>query len=73
MFRFLPVKSPSPHAEGLTSCLASFAHGSNDVANAIGPFSVIYGVFESGAYKSKYPVETWMLAFGEKCAKALWL
>jgi sodium-dependent phosphate transporter len=50
--------------QGLTSCLAAFAHGSNDVANAIGPFSVIYGVWASGEYKSKYDVDTWMLAFG---------
>ena len=50
--------------QSLTSCLASFSHGANDVANAIGPFSVIYGVWNTGAYASKYPVDTWMLAMG---------
>lgn len=29
----------------LTSCVASFAHGSNDVANAMGPLSTILGVY----------------------------
>ena len=29
----------------MTSCIASFAHGSNDVANAMGPLSTILGVY----------------------------
>ncbi|KAF9405340.1 hypothetical protein BGZ94_003627 [Podila epigama] len=33
----------------LTSCFASFAHGSNDVANAIGPLTTIYYVWKNGA------------------------
>jgi len=31
-----------------TACFASFAHGSNDVANAVGPFSAIMDVYETG-------------------------
>ncbi|KAF8944587.1 hypothetical protein BGZ47_004021 [Haplosporangium gracile] len=33
----------------LTSCFASFAHESNDVANAIGPLTTIYYVRKNGA------------------------
>lgn len=29
----------------MTSCIASFSHGSNDVANAMGPLSAILGVY----------------------------
>jgi sodium-dependent phosphate transporter len=32
----------------LTSCTASFAHGANDLSNAIGPFAVIYHTWKVG-------------------------
>jgi sodium-dependent phosphate transporter len=48
-----------------TACVASFAHGANDVSNAIGPFSVIYHVWSSGELSgSRTPVPVWALAFG---------
>ncbi|KAF5373491.1 hypothetical protein D9615_009481 [Tricholomella constricta] len=49
----------------LTACTASFAHGANDVSNAIGPFAVIYSVWKTGdSASSKAPVPVWTLAFG---------
>ncbi|KAG0360214.1 hypothetical protein BG005_011194 [Podila minutissima] len=50
----------------LTSCFASFAHGSNDVANAIGPLTTIYYVWKNGAVdvSGKAPIPTWILAYG---------
>ncbi|CAI2181516.1 12932_t:CDS:2 [Funneliformis geosporum] len=50
----------------LTASFASFAHGSNDVANAVGPLSVIYLIYESGAVdvSGKTPVPIWVLALG---------
>ncbi|PVF99439.1 sodium:inorganic phosphate symporter [Serendipita vermifera] len=49
----------------MTACTASFAHGSNDVANAIGPYSAIYAVWSSGKLvDSETPVPVWILAFG---------
>jgi len=48
-----------------TACVASFAHGANDVSNAIGPFAVIYHVWSTGTIAgSKAPVPVWALAFG---------
>lgn len=32
----------------LTATFASFSHGSNDVANAVGPLAAIYAVYETG-------------------------
>lgn len=48
-----------------TACSMAFAHGSNDVANAIGPLAAINGIIESGgvvAQESKMP--TWILLLG---------
>lgn len=49
----------------MTAAVASFAHGSNDVANAIGPVSTIYLIWREGSFAaSMSPVPTWLLAFG---------
>jgi sodium-dependent phosphate transporter len=47
----------------LTACTASFAHGANDIGNAVGPWAVIYGAWSTGnAAKTKAPVPIWQLA-----------
>jgi solute carrier family 20 (sodium-dependent phosphate transporter) len=49
----------------ITSCIQSFAHGSNDVANAIGPLSTIYFVYQNNKVPgTNAAVELWQLAFG---------
>ncbi|KAL7412668.1 sodium:inorganic phosphate symporter [Mrakia frigida] len=49
----------------LTACTASFAHGANDVANAIGPYSAIYAIWKTGRpLTSKTETPVWILAFG---------
>ncbi|CAE7071339.1 unnamed protein product [Rhizoctonia solani] len=49
----------------LTAATASFAHGSNDVSNAIGPFATIYFTWHTGTFAGgKSPVAVWMLVFG---------
>jgi PiT family inorganic phosphate transporter len=47
-----------------TACSVAFAHGANDVANAIGPFAAIVSVFRSGDLAMKVPVPLWLLALG---------
>jgi PiT family inorganic phosphate transporter len=47
-----------------TACSVAFAHGANDVANAIGPFAAIVSVFQSGDLAMKVPVPMWLLALG---------
>ena len=49
----------------ITAAAMAFAHGSNDVANAIGPLAAIYSVVESGGLigaKSTLPI--WILLVG---------
>jgi PiT family inorganic phosphate transporter/sodium-dependent phosphate transporter len=48
----------------LTACFVAFSHGSNDVANAIGPLSAAYQAVRSGEVALKAPVPPWALALG---------
>ena len=46
----------------LTASTASFAHGANDVANAIGPYATIYQIWNTGKNSgSKAEVPIWIL------------
>jgi len=50
-----------------TACAMAFAHGSNDVANAVGPLAAIVGVIQSGgemAVGAKSAVPGWVLLLG---------
>ncbi len=49
----------------ITAAAMAFAHGSNDVANAIGPLAAIYSVIESGGIiGSKSVLPLWILLVG---------
>lgn len=49
-----------------TACSMAFAHGSNDVANAVGPLAAIVGVIQSGgeAVGAKTALPAWVLLLG---------
>lgn len=48
-----------------TACAMAFAHGSNDVANAVGPLAAIVSVIESGGAVAKTAVlPGWILLLG---------
>ncbi|MFQ5938053.1 MAG: inorganic phosphate transporter, partial [Acidiferrobacterales bacterium] len=47
-----------------SAALLSFAHGSNDVANAVGPLAAILHSAESGALASNVDVPIWVLLIG---------
>ena len=48
----------------LTACAVAFAHGSNDVANSIGPLAAVHSIVTTGAAGATAAVEPWMLALG---------
>ncbi|RUO58893.1 inorganic phosphate transporter [Pseudidiomarina marina] len=49
----------------VTACAMAFAHGSNDVANAIGPLAAVVSVVESGGeIASKAKLAWWVLPIG---------
>ena len=47
-----------------TACAMAFAHGSNDVANAVGPLAAIVGVVSTGAVEAKTMMPGWILLLG---------
>ncbi|KAG8820946.1 Na+/Pi symporter [Serendipita sp. 399] len=48
----------------MTAMTASFAHGSNDVSNAMGPLATIYLIWSTATLSSTAPVPIWVLVFG---------
>lgn len=47
-----------------TACSMAFAHGSNDVANAVGPVAAVIAVVQAGAVETKALVPSWVLLLG---------
>lgn len=48
-----------------TACAMAFAHGSNDVANAIGPLAAVVGVIKNeGVIAAKSVLPSWILLLG---------
>lgn len=55
LFHFLQV---------LTACFGSFAHGGNDVSNAIGPLVALWLIYEQGAVLQEAATPVWLLFYG---------
>ena len=48
----------------VTACGMAFAHGSNDVANAIGPLAAVISVAQTGAVAAESSLPIWALVLG---------
>ena len=56
-----------------TASAFAFSHGSNDIANAVGPFAAVLDVLRTGAISSEAAVPTAVLAaFGVALISGLW-
>ncbi|KAG8010661.1 Sodium-dependent phosphate transporter 1-B [Nibea albiflora] len=55
LFQFLQI---------LTACFGSFAHGGNDVSNAIGPLVALWLVYTTSSVNSNEPTPIWLLLYG---------
>jgi PiT family inorganic phosphate transporter len=47
-----------------SAALLSFAHGANDVANAVGPLAAIVHAAEFGAFSAKVAIPFWVMVIG---------
>jgi PiT family inorganic phosphate transporter len=48
----------------ISSCTVAFAHGANDVANAIGPLAAVAEIVQTQAIPQKVSVDLWILFLG---------
>ncbi|MCK5437278.1 MAG: inorganic phosphate transporter, partial [Desulfobulbaceae bacterium] len=48
----------------ISSCSVAFAHGSNDVANAIGPLAAVAHIIRTGTVEMEVGVPLWVLVLG---------
>ncbi|KAG2465447.1 sodium-dependent phosphate transporter 2 isoform X1 [Polypterus senegalus] len=55
LFHFLQI---------LTACFGSFAHGGNDVSNAIGPLVALWMIYKQGGVMQDAPTPIWLLFYG---------
>jgi len=47
-----------------TACAMSFAHGANDVSNAVGPFATINYIYNNNGTAAKATLPVWILVWG---------
>ena len=59
-----PLQAFFAHLQVMTACYVAFAHGANDVANAVGPLAAIFSVVKTKAVVMQVEVPVWMLAIG---------
>jgi PiT family inorganic phosphate transporter len=63
-FHFYTVERVFAILMVVTACGMAFAHGSNDVANAIGPVAAILSVAQTGIVGQESTVSIWILILG---------
>lgn len=62
--RFAQVEKVFAILMVFTACAMAFAHGSNDVANAVGPIAAVVSAISSGVVGAKSTMPAWILLLG---------
>ncbi len=63
-FHFATVERMFGILQILSACSVAFAHGSNDVANAIGPLAAVVNAVQHKVVEATSPVPYWLLLVG---------
>jgi PiT family inorganic phosphate transporter len=62
--RFYSVEKVFAVLMVFTACAMAFAHGSNDVANAVGPLAAVVSTLKTGVVGAKAVMPAWVLLLG---------
>lgn len=62
--RYAVIEKVFRYLQVITACFVAFAHGSNDVANSIGPVSAVVTTIGQMAITTKTAIPTWVLIMG---------
>lgn len=62
--RFATIERVFGVLQVVTACAMAFAHGSNDVANAIGPVAAVVGIAQTGVVAVTSSISLWILLLG---------
>jgi len=62
--QYLKVEKIFGHMQIYTACYIAFAHGANDVANAIGPVAAIFSILRTKTIIMQINVPPWILVMG---------
>ena len=63
-FAYSSVESLFGYMMIFTACAMAFAHGSNDVANAVGPLATVVSIVENGSISLHTELPQWVLILG---------
>ena len=59
-----PLEKMFVYFQIATACMVAFAHGANDVANAIGPVAAVLSVVKTHSLHTQSEIPSWLLALG---------
>jgi PiT family inorganic phosphate transporter len=62
--QFYETENVFKYLQILTAFYVAFAHGSNDVANAVGPLAAVVAILKDGQVHMKVVMPTWILGLG---------
>jgi PiT family inorganic phosphate transporter len=62
--QFLVTEHIFKYLQMITAFYIAFAHGSNDVANAVGPLAAVVAILHDGTVHMKVEMPTWILGLG---------
>jgi len=61
---YLLVEKSFGYMQIISACFVAFAHGANDVANAIAPIATVLDAIKNGVVTQAHAIPSWLLIFG---------
>lgn len=65
--QFMVTENIFKYLQMITAFYVAFAHGSNDVANAVGPLAAVVSILGEGSIQMKVEMPAWILGLGGGC------